>query len=166
MTPHKRALSALSLISVLLGLGLLVVAQFLNLAQAQQDQGKIARILEINGPIGPPIPDYITASIAGAQRAGVDRLLVEPVPPGCPPPHSHPITQVEPAEPRKLVAPAIDMKRAAAIQSAAVAAPFAIAGTPRPATQKPPVSRTRLRQPMYRYMTKVIVTNTNVNMRV
>ena len=82
MTPHKRALSALSLISILLGLGLLVVAQFLNLAQAQQDQGKIARILEINGPIGPPIADYITESIAGAQRDGVDLIIIEMDTPG------------------------------------------------------------------------------------
>ena len=34
----------------------------------------------------------------------------------------------------KLISPAIEMKLAADIQSAAVAAPFAIAGTPRPAT--------------------------------
>lgn len=82
MTTHKRALSALSLFSVLLGFGLLAVAQFLNLAQAQQVQGKIARILEINGPIGPPIADYITESIAGARRDGVDLIIIEMDTPG------------------------------------------------------------------------------------
>ena len=79
---RKKVPIAPSLFLILLGLGLFVVSQFLNMAQAQQDRGKIARILEINGPIGPPIADYITEGIARAQQDGVDLIIIEMDTPG------------------------------------------------------------------------------------
>jgi hypothetical protein len=62
------------------------------------------------------------------RRYGASRRARRTYPP------VQPMRYMPPAYPIKLMRPAMEMNEAALIQSAAVAIPFATAGTPRPAT--------------------------------
>ncbi len=79
---HPRLTSqTLSLAFIAAGLFVFFAQQWIVTANAQSS-GKVARVLEINGPIGPPLADYIEKEMREARTDNIDLIILEMDTPG------------------------------------------------------------------------------------